>query len=308
MPKAQSLRDVARKQAVQEAIHEISLAEIAATLNEEGVTPLIFKGWAVARNYAETWTRPYGDFDLVAPPGKRHVAREVLASRTPSGSQRMDLDSFVILDATGVLPTVVDFHDELPSYYATPLEGLFARAQLVALPGGGHVLVPGPEDHLRLVILHFFKHGAWRPLWLCDIAALAEKAGPRFDWRLCFTDDDIARQWIVAGLLAARELLDCDLGHAPLEAGSRNPDWLMRTILGEWRAPYASRFHSTTSGEPNYFLAKAASYWLNPIASAFLLDAPPPSNGVMAMPMQATYAGAAIGRAVLKSFWPRRIA
>ncbi len=47
------------------------------------------------------------------------------------------------------------------------------RSQLVNLDGVD-VRVPGLEDHLGILCLHLLHHGAFRPLWLCDIAAALE--------------------------------------------------------------------------------------------------------------------------------------
>jgi hypothetical protein len=46
---------------------------------------------------------------------------------------------------------------------------------------GAKIRILGAEDHLRLLCLHLLKHGAWRPLWLCDVAAALESRPSSFD-------------------------------------------------------------------------------------------------------------------------------
>lgn len=51
--------------------------------------------------------------------------------------------------------------------------------------GETSIRVPAAEDHFRLVAIHLLSHGAWRPLWLCDIAAMLEDLPQDFNWGRC---------------------------------------------------------------------------------------------------------------------------
>jgi hypothetical protein len=285
-----------RRHALRNAAGEASLARIIGLLNRAGVAPLIFKGWAAARHYASPHLRPYGDFDLLAPPSDAIRACKVLTEHADPALSRPRHGHFIFTGQPAAFPAAVDLHSHLPSYYATPSEALFARAEPVILPGGETLLKPCPEDHLRIVILHFLKHGGWRPLWLCDIAAMAETASPHFDWDLCRGEDAAARPWIEAGLAVANELLGCRSAGRPIV---RPPRWLVATILREWQAPFARRFRAP---EPErtarYVVDKIASYWLNPISSSLLLGRG--LSPLRPLHHQIAYSALGLGHALMK--------
>ena len=275
-PDGERLRQAALRSAIVNAMREASLASIVGRLNAADVKPLIFKGWAIARRYASLHSRPYGDFDLLVAPSQWETARRTLVAHCLASDSKPEEGQFGFADSRGRIIAMVDLHDGFPPYYATPEGPMLARATEVKLPGGETLLEPCPEDHLRIVVLHFLKHGGWRPLWLCDVAALVEAAGPDFDWELCRGENPIARSWVHAGIAAAGELVGCEVP-ASL-ALAKPPKWLVKTILREWRAPDAARFRSPApEATARYFFDKLASYWLNPIGSSVILGARPTS-------------------------------
>ena len=67
----------------------------------------------------------------------------------------------------------MDLHSSLDRFGLPSLEAVFARSEVIKL-GETSIRVPAAEDHFRLVAIHLLSHGAWRPRWLCDIAAMLE--------------------------------------------------------------------------------------------------------------------------------------
>ena len=65
-----------------------------------------------------------------------------------------------------------------------PFDELFARSRVVNL-GNEQIRILGLEDQLALSCIHLLKHGAWRPLWLCDVGLIIETLPAYFDWELC---------------------------------------------------------------------------------------------------------------------------
>jgi hypothetical protein len=100
---------------------------------------------------------------------------------------------------------------------------------------GFPVRILAPEDHLRLLCLHMLGHGAWRPLWLCDLAVALEAGPAGCDWNRLLAGDARRRQWIACALALAHELLGARLEGAPAAVGERRlPRWLLPTVLSAW--------------------------------------------------------------------------
>ena len=233
---AADLRGSAQLLALDDAVQETALSELCSLLNGAGVTPLLFKGWAAARSYPQGWLRPYGDFDLLVRESEFTKAQAALADAATA-----------FLGKNYTLPLgprrhcAVDLHDRLDSFYAADNDPLFDRARPVTLTGGT-VLVPSPEDHLRLCAIHMFRHGGWRPLWLCDVAAMSEAADADFDWQTCLGDRPATAAWTAAAIMLACRLLGARSDHLPPRVRAQVvPDWLEATVLRYWENPRAER-------------------------------------------------------------------
>ena len=197
------------------AVLEAKIPAAFARLRARGVEPLLGKGWAVARLYPRPGLRPYGDIDLYVRPEDKPAARAALDE---PGSEAMP----------------VDLHCGLAELDDRRFDDVRARSQTVRL-GSVDVRVFGPEDHLRLLALHLLRHGAWRPVWLCDVALILETLPSDFDWG-CFTSGDAVRTEAAAcALRLAHELLGASLEGAPAAVRERRlPRWLLPAILRQW--------------------------------------------------------------------------
>jgi hypothetical protein len=88
--------------------------------------------------------------------------------------------------------------------------------------------------------IHLLKHGAWRPLWLCDVAAAMESAAPNFDWELCLGRDTIRASWILSAFGLAHRLLGARTDKSPSKMRALPvPEWLVGHVLQQWSNPYA---------------------------------------------------------------------
>ena len=240
---AETLRSSAQLLALDEVVHEAALSQVCALLNGAGVTPLLFKGWAAARNYPHGWMRPYGDFDLVVREREFAAAHRALAA---ASSRYRGNDFALPLGPRGHCS--VDLHARLDPFYGADVPSLFARARPASLPGGT-LLVPSPEDHLRLRAIHMFRHGAWRPLWLCDVAAMAEAATEDFDWDICLGDTQVTAEWTAAAVMLAHRLLGARVAHVPrIVRDQCVPAWLEATVLRYWEDPHAGRIMAGGEG------------------------------------------------------------
>ncbi len=212
---AGELRQAYRMHALRSAAQEGELARVAGALSEAGVEPLLLKGWGVAQHYAEPHLRPYGDLDFLVTSELSETAR-----RTVDGVAR--------------LRCPVELHQRFNFPSDRSHAELLGRSSTVAC-GAVTLRIPAPEDHLRLLALHMLSHGAWRPLWLCDIAALLEGAGEAFDWDLCLSGDARLTGWVEASVLLARDLLGLERGRLPKRLASRAlPSWVAISVLRQW--------------------------------------------------------------------------
>jgi hypothetical protein len=217
---AEVLHQAYRLQVLQSAIHEEQIKTVFRLLRESSIEPILVKGWAAAGLYPERPLRPYGDIDLCVRPTDYKTAAAILAGP----------------EATGCW---VDLHNGFSELKDRTVDQLFERSRLVALDSG-HVRVLSGEDHLGLLAIHFLKHGAWRPLWLCDIGAAIESLPASFNWDTCLGRDTRRAGWIACGIGLAQRLLEAKLHDPPLSVRNQKlPDWLIHNILKQWEKPFA---------------------------------------------------------------------
>ena len=209
-----TLRNAYRLQTLEAALHVQQIPEVITILRAAGIEPILAKGWALASLYPDPTLRPYGDIDLCVPPSQYELARRVVQDHVAS-------------------EVVVDLHSGLPDLDDRSLDALYARSRVIRL-GPAEVRVLGYEDHLRFLCLHFVRHGARRPLWLCDIALLLESRRGAFDWAYCLSGDRRRSLAVgcVVGLGAA--LLDAKLDMPCfLEARCPLPAWLVPAVVSQ---------------------------------------------------------------------------
>lgn len=250
---AEFLHQAYRLLALQSAIHEEKISKVFHLLRESSIEPMLLKGWAATQLYPDRALRPYGDIDLIVRPEHFQAAAKVLTQ--PS-----------------VKDCWVDLHKSLDEIYDRPIEKLFERSRQLSLKGES-ITVLSPEDHLALLTVHLLKHGAWRPLWLCDIGAAIESLPEDFDWSLCLGTDAKRSGWIRTAISLSGRLLGARVGSLPREAQTRLPEWLVESVLRQWEQPFAINqppmSHplpiSIALRKPGMFAEALRQRWPNPI-------------------------------------------
>ncbi len=219
-PSAAVLHQAYRLQALQSAIHEKKIEKIFRLLRQASVDAILVKGWLAAGLYPDGALRPYGDIDLCFRREHFQTAKDILASS----------------EATDCW---VDPHSRFSELESRSFDELFARSRLVDL-GAEKIRIMGSEDHLALLAIHLLKHGAWRPLWLCDIGAAIESLPAEFDWDLCLGKNKTRALWIICAIHLSQELLDADIHPLPMSHRAKElPRWLVSIVLRQWAAPFA---------------------------------------------------------------------
>lgn len=268
-PAAAQLQQAYRFHTVRAAVHEQEIKQIFTFLRSNGLEPLLGKGWTIARLYPKHGLRPYGDVDLYVHP-EQYMATGA-ALRTP--------------DAPAC---PVDLHHGSADLDDRSFDDVYDRSQLVRL-GDVDVRTLGPEDSLRLLCLHTLRHGAWRPLWLCDIGVALESRPLNFDWDYFLSGNRRRSDWVACAIGLAHQLLGVRVDDTPVETRATNlPSWLLPTVLRQWDAGQTPHGSRTRMGHylrnPAGVLKAIRIRWPNSIEAT--VDVRGPFNELPRLPFQ----------------------
>jgi hypothetical protein len=243
------LQQAYRLHTLQAGVHEQEITQIIGLLRSSGVEPLMAKGWAVSRSYPEAGLRPYGDIDVCVRQDQYSAAAAVLRSPAADGY-------------------AVDLHQGFFGLKDRTFDDLYACSRLVRV-GAVDVRVLGPEDHLRLLCTHMLSHGAWRPLWLCDIGAALESRPRDFDWERCLAGNRRRADWVACAFGLAHQLLGARVEDTPAAwRATHLPSWLVPTVLRQWGGGNGQREPIVSCLRHPAGLLKALRLsWPNPILS-----------------------------------------
>lgn len=263
---AVELRQAHRIQAINTAVYEHQIRRVVKLCRADGLEPALVKGWAISRLYPEKGLRPYGDIDLCFRPDQYQAAEKLFA----------DPDNNF---------AAVDLHRGFDTLDDHGFDELFARTRLTALDDV-EVRVLAPEDHLRILCLHLLRHGAWRPLWLCDIGLSIESRPADFDWDVCLGEGRHA-EWVACTVGLACQLLGARADEIPVAARSRNlPRWLAPNVLKLWGQPYDARAEKMAHyvRKPKGVLRAVRKRWPDPIIATVSMRGP--FNNMPRLPFQ----------------------
>lgn len=216
-PAAAQLRSQYERNTVLAVLQRQGIESIFGPLNSAGIESMLVKGLAATRLYGDEGLRPYVDVDVCV--AQRQIpAAQVVLKR---------------LSDTGV---TVDLHREFATLGGGDWEEVYSRSEFIKL-GESDVRIPSAEDHLRILSIHMLREGAWRPLWLCDVAAAVESRPENFDWNMCLGPIRQTSNWINCALKLAHELLGADITGTPAADDAKPlPQCLTGTVLREWEA------------------------------------------------------------------------
>lgn len=199
---------------IQKKVFERRIGESFELFRGRGIEPILIKGWAAARNYPNAMERIFTDIDLAVAEKDYYKARRL----------------------AGEHDLCLDIHRELRHLDTIGWEKLFAASELVKLEGS-EVRILSPEDHLRVLCVHWLNDGGVDRERLRDIYYAVENRPPGFDWERCLDAGGAKRKrWIICAIGLAEKYLGLDLSDTPLAGHTKNiPDWLIQTVEREWR-------------------------------------------------------------------------
>jgi hypothetical protein len=270
LPDVVQLRQAYRLHILQAAIHQQETVQAFNYLRSTGVEPVLGKGWAIARLYPERGLRPYGDIDLFMRPEEFRRAKKAL------------LDPSAPALAIDLQNGCRDLKED------RTMDQVYERSQLVRL-GDVDIRVLGIEDHLRLLCIHLLGNGAFRPLWLCDVAVVMESLPESFDWDYFLSGDRRRTDWVACTMGLAHAVLGANLGDWPVSARARNlPRWLIPALLKQWSAHefYSVDFIPLSAHlrQPAQAFHALRLRWPSPIQASIELGAP--FNEMPRLPLQ----------------------
>lgn len=194
---------------------------------DAGFKPILIKGWAASRFYDEPADRNFNDVDLAFAPEEYSAAEKFLAEQNT-------------LEA-------IDLHNGMRHLDTLDFGTLYKNSQMIEC-GSVSVRVPRPEDHLRILCVHWLNDGGARRERLWDIYYAVKNRPADFDWDACLNVvSRVRRRWIVCTIGLAHKYLELDVKDTPIASEIENiPRWLVKAVEKEWRSEIFIR--------PLYFL------------------------------------------------------
>ncbi|HEV7743782.1 MAG TPA: nucleotidyltransferase family protein [Pyrinomonadaceae bacterium] len=267
---ADQLHQAFRLYTLESRLNQSKIAEVFAVFRSHGVEPILVKGWAAARYYPDKGLRPYGDIDICVRQEEFQSAERAVVSLDPVRFR-------------------IDLHSGFARFGVREDDALFKRSQVIKIDQTD-VRILCPEDHLRVVCFHLMREGAWRPLWLVDVAAAVESQPQKFDWNYCLGEERQAAP-LVNAIGLAQQLLGAKVESIPEKLRAKqSPRWLVPTVLKEWgsTAPSMIGRHDASMlmhvHRRKDLLAGLRHRWPNPIEATTTMSAP--FNNLPRLPFQ----------------------
>lgn len=241
---------------------------------EAGIEPILIKGPAAGIYYPKDDPRNSIDLDLAV--SKTDFDRALTLSRSSA--------------AAGL---AIDAHKGLRHLDTRPWDDVFGDSQMVRM-GGVDVRIPKPEDHLRILAVHWLNDGASDRDRLWDIFYIAHNRFAPLDWDAVFAPVNPKRQrWIACTIGLAHRYLQLDISLIPSKYRVTDlPDWLTKFIEKEWERKVVTRPLHTNLTDPAEFLGQLkARLRMNPVWATIHME------GSLDAPIRAHYRiGSAVSR------------
>ena len=182
----------------------------------KGIEPILIKGLAAGRFYPEAKARPATDMDLAVSAADYDAGTAIAVSAAPEG-------------------LAIDLHRELRHFDTVGWDDLFANSRLLPVDGG-EVRVLRPEDHLRVLCVHWLTNRGEDRERLWDIYYAVANRPADFDWdRFLNVVSPHRRRWMVCTIGLAHRFLGLELEDTPIGDEARDlPAWLVEAVTREW--------------------------------------------------------------------------
>jgi hypothetical protein len=212
----QAITDSARWGLIKAKATEARACLAFALFRENGVEPLLIKGIAAAQFYPRGLFRESIDMDIAVATQDFDTAKGVVGSEAAAG-------------------LAIDLHRELRHLDTVSWPDLVANSKLVNFDRGS-IRVLRPEDHLRVLCVHWLTDGGSNKDRLWDIYHAVKNRPDDFDWdRFLNVVDQKRRRWLTCTIGLAHRYLGLDLAETPIEKEAADiPNWLIKAVEKEW--------------------------------------------------------------------------
>ncbi|MGH9947141.1 MAG: nucleotidyltransferase family protein [Pyrinomonadaceae bacterium] len=216
--------------------HEINIVKTVEVFDKAGIDTILFKGWVAAQNYPNDRPRFFGDIDIAVSGQDFNKAKTLLAESI----------DFLAL---------IDIHREFRHLDTVAWDLLFSRSEIVQIDNT-KIRVLRPEDHLRILAVHWLNDGGEHKDRLWDIYFAVNNRPKDFNWKLCLDSvEPFRRRWVTTTIMLAHIYLGLDISDVPLTRDEKTiPNWLKKTIEKEWASDVRLRQLDTCYREPKVFL------------------------------------------------------
>ncbi len=201
---------------LQAKVSEEKIKKAFSLFRQSNIEPILIKGWAIAREYPQIYQRSYSDIDLCVPPDLFEQSRRILLSQEARALN-------------------IDLHNGLRHLDTFDWDDLFENSKVLSIDGC-LVRILRPEDHLRVLCVHWLTDGGAHKEKLLDLYYLIENRRADFDWERCLGKlSDTRRDWIIrtVGLVCKYYRLEPELLPFAGEIEFQ-PKWLVKTLEKEW--------------------------------------------------------------------------
>lgn len=197
-------------------VYEKRLSDIFQTFERNGFEPILIKGWAASQFYPKPWDRNTGDLDIVIKPEYETQAKK-------------------LLDTLKYLP--VDLHLGLRHLDTVNLENLYENCRYSDCHGVP-IRVLRPEDHFRVLCVHWLNDGGAYKEKLWDIYHAINSTRGEFEWDRCLSlISENRRGWIYCAIRLAHRYLGLDIKTLPINFEMPEiPGWVIKTVEMEWQS------------------------------------------------------------------------
>jgi hypothetical protein len=195
---------------------ELKIASAFEQFRNVRIEPILLKGWVTARAYPKSEPRAYTDIDLAVSASDHDVAQK-------------------LLEQPEMKTLGIDLHKELRHLDTLPWGELIDRSEIVRIEDT-EVRFPCPEDHLRIVCVHWLNDGGASKERLRDIYYAVANRPKGFDWEKCLgCVSETRRKWVITAIGLAHKHLDLYIDDLPFANEARGiPAWVEKALQREW--------------------------------------------------------------------------